>query len=276
MHDNGSLRSPPLEALASFAGGRPAHRLTGGMGTSWRAGDVVLKPSPGNAEARCLAEAHEELGETFGCRFQRPVPAPFGGWEIEGWTAWRWIDGKPAPERAREIVVAARNYHSALALLPCDRVLLSRADPWARADRVAWGEAQADYPTDYGAMLKPLLSEPSPNMPSQRVHGDLTGNVVFETGLSPGIIDPTHYWRPAAFAEAVVLVDQVWFAATLDLAPFADTPALGAMIRRAAARRIAEQPEQVAAGVKDADEALAISRRITAWVSAALDRLGFQ
>lgn len=268
-------RAPTARALAGFANGEPATPLAGGMGEAWRAGDVVLKPSPGIEEARCHAETHAALDEVSGCRFQRPVPAPgpLNGWEIDSWVAWRWIDGEPAPERAREIVLAARAYHELIAHLPSDPVLLTREDPWARADRVAWGEVVADYPIDYLAMLAPLLAEPAPALAAQRVHGDLTGNVVFAPGVAPGIIDSTLYWRPAAFAEAIVLIDQGWFTSAIDITAFADTPALAAMLRRAAARRIAEQAEQVAAYGKNAADAMTIAQRIKISADAILDRL---
>lgn len=277
MVGGGALRpGPTCDALAGFAEGRQAYPLDGGMDGAWRAGDIVLKPSPGRVEAGCVAEMHAGLPDIAGCRFQRPLPAPSpsGGWEIDGWVAWRWIEGKTDPVRARDIVLAARAYHELIASLPCHSALTSRTDPWARADRVAWGEVEADYPAEYQAMLAPLLAAPAPALTRQRIHGDLTGNVVFSQRAAPGIIDPTLYWRPAAFAEAVVLVDQCWFTSMPTLSAFADTPALAPMLRRAAARRIAEQPELVAAYGKNAAEALANARRIAIWTDAALDRLG--
>ncbi|MEV6671869.1 hypothetical protein [Streptomyces sp. NPDC051162] len=39
------------------------------------------------------------------------------------------------------------------------------------------------------------------------MHGDLTGNVLFAAGLAPGVIDFSPYWRPPAFAGAVVVAD---------------------------------------------------------------------
>lgn len=49
------------------------------------------------------------------------------------------------------------------------------------------------------------------DLPSQVVHGDLSGNVLFADGAPPAVIDLTPYWRPAAFAAAVVVVDAlVW------------------------------------------------------------------
>ena len=39
------------------------------------------------------------------------------------------------------------------------------------------------------------------------MHGDLTGNVLFADGLPPAVIDFAPYWRPPAFATAVVVGD---------------------------------------------------------------------
>jgi len=44
-------------------------------------------------------------------------------------------------------------------------------------------------------------------MPSQIVHGDLAGNVLFSDGLPPAIIDFSPFWRPVGYAEAIVVVD---------------------------------------------------------------------
>ena len=43
------------------------------------------------------------------------------------------------------------------------------------------------------------------------IHGDLTGNVLFEPELPPAIIDFVPRWRPTGFAAAVVVADAlVW------------------------------------------------------------------
>jgi len=43
--------------------------------------------------------------------------------------------------------------------------------------------------------------------PSQIVHGDLAGNVLFNPGSAPAIIDVSPYWRPTAYADGVVIAD---------------------------------------------------------------------
>ena len=55
-------------------------------------------------------------------------------------------------------------------------------------------------------------------VPSQLVHGDLTGNVLFAGGMAPGIIDFSPYVRPAAYAIGVVISDAItWEGADLSL-----------------------------------------------------------
>ncbi|MBG6147568.1 hypothetical protein IWQ51_005723 [Labrenzia sp. EL_142] len=263
--------TPSIRVYEAFTDGTHAERLLGGMGTSWCAGNVVLKPSPGPALTRCLATTHDTLPEDPNCRFQRPVRAKSGAWEVDGWTAWCWIKGKTHPSRATETLHAARSYHRLLRNLPYDPALVGRDDPWARADRVAWDEVSADYGAPFDTLLSRLRVTP-PMLDRQRVHADLTGNVVLAEGLPPGIIDPTLYWRPTALAEAIVLVDQGWFADVPDIAPFAATPALPAMIRIAARRRVAEQAEQMRSG-KDRDLSVATAHRVAEWSDRVLTQL---
>jgi uncharacterized protein (TIGR02569 family) len=47
--------------------------------------------------------------------------------------------------------------------------------------------------------------------PSQLIHGDLTGNVLFAEGMTPAVIDLAPYWRPAGYATAIVAADALVF-----------------------------------------------------------------
>ena len=74
----------------------------------------------------------------------------------------------------------------------------------------------------------------------QLVHGDLTGNVLFHPDLPPAVIDLSPYWRPSAFASAVVVADALaWEGAGLELIDAAaDEPDFGQCLVRALLFRI--------------------------------------
>lgn len=83
-----------------------------------------------------------------------------------------------------------------------------RSDPWAVADRMAWGEEEAIYADELAPLVAPLIERLMPvEADGQVIHGDFGGNVLFEDGLPPAVIDFSPDWRPAAFAKAVVVVD---------------------------------------------------------------------
>lgn len=64
---------------------------------------------------------------------------------------------------------------------------------------------------------------------SQLIHGDLSGNVLLGRGLVPTVIDVSPYWRPAAYADAVVAVDAfLWWRADPEILPLAHPSGLGA------------------------------------------------
>ena len=134
------------------------------------------------------------LPKTPGFRVAGPVPAADGAWAAHGWEAWRLIGGSADPHRADDVIRAGEAFHAALSDLPRPRFLAVRDNPWSRADRLAWQETDEapDFP-----LLKPLFAALRPvSAPAQIVHGDLLGNVLFEPGLPPAIIDWPPYWRP--------------------------------------------------------------------------------
>jgi uncharacterized protein (TIGR02569 family) len=77
--------------------------------------------------------------------------------------------------------------------------------------------------------------------PSQLVHGDLFGTVLFAGTAAPGITDITPYWRPAAWASAVVVVDALaWGGADDGLVDrWEDLPEWPQMMLRAVMFRLA-------------------------------------
>jgi uncharacterized protein (TIGR02569 family) len=132
-----------------------------------------------------------------------------------------------------------------------------RTHPWAVADRVAWGEASVTTLPEIAALLSRLESLRLPIAADcQLVHGDLSGNVLFASGQSPAIIDFSPYWRPAAYADAIIAVDGLlWFDAGPDLLRLADTsPDFPQMLLRALIFRLVatnERARDTAADFRD-------------------------
>ncbi|WP_142212921.1 TIGR02569 family protein [Streptomyces sp. SLBN-118] len=197
--------APSARVLTAFGATEEPVPLPGGRGSAWRSGPLVLEPAEAAPETVWRAGVLHHLPQTPGFRVARPVPAVDGGWTAHGWEASRLIVGSADPDRADDVIRAGEAFHAALRDLPRPRFLGIRDTPWSRADRLAWQEIDAapDVP-----LLKPLLAARRPvDAPAQIVHGDLLAHVLFEPGLPPAITDWRPYWRPAAWASAIVAVD---------------------------------------------------------------------
>lgn len=214
---------PPPAVLRAFGAKEPPTFLPGGMGGTWRSGDLVLKRSSYEAgwyawEALVLAAVRTDR-----VRVQRVRTARDGRFVVNGWVARDFVSGAHEPRRWPEIIEAGDAFHAALAEIP-DRLArppaVRREDAWALADRIAWGElaAPAEPAFSEDALTELLGARRPVAVPSQLVHGDLTGNVLFADGMAPGIIDFSPYVRPAAYAVGVVISDAItWEGADLGL-----------------------------------------------------------
>jgi uncharacterized protein (TIGR02569 family) len=179
----------------------------------------VLKRVADPAEARWIADVLDGLEEN-GFRLARPLRAQSGQWVVDGWSAWERIAGDhDFSHRWPDVIALCRRLNGALAGVDRSVVLDSRETRYAIADRVAWDERSIDLPD----IAVPLYSRLCAGIPAevsapQLVHGDLSGNVLFADRLDPGVIDFAPYWRPAAFAVAIVAVDALaWHHASTDI-----------------------------------------------------------
>jgi uncharacterized protein (TIGR02569 family) len=181
--------------------------LPGGRGTSWRAGELVLKPLDMQEEELVWQAGVLRSIRCQGFRVARPRPAEDGAWLVDGWCATDWVAGEHSAGRWTDIISVGDLFHAELANVKRPSFIERRTDPWSIGDRVAWGEQPGDrfrhlaHLADLLTLLRPVAA------PGQLIHGDLTGNVLFAPGMSPAIIDLAPYWRPAAFASAIVVAD---------------------------------------------------------------------
>ncbi|MFW0784186.1 TIGR02569 family protein [Gordonia sp. CPCC 206044] len=243
----GLTSHPPIPMGDSWIGG-------------WRVGEVVLSLVPDHARAAWSAGVRESL-YVEGLRIARPFRATDGRYVVSGWRADTYIAGTSEP-RHDEVVLVADRLHAATAGLDRPRFLLQSPAPphtdvdvFTAADRAAWEAvplrtaraAGMSEPTSADGvesmgMLKTLATlRKTVDLPSQVVHGDLFGTVLFAGAAAPGITDIVPYWRPAPWAAAVVVVDSLaWGGADDELVQrWADQPEWPQMMLRATMFRLA-------------------------------------
>lgn len=237
--------SPPKDVLTAFGVRGTPIALEGGRGSAWRADDVVIKPADTSEEilawqARVLADVSPDS-----VRIGRPERSTRGSFIVGGWTASVFCLGRHEPRRWSDIIAVGRRLHRALVQVARPDFLDLRADPWAVADRAAWGDVSlapyhdAPHVARLEGRLEPVRA------PSQAIHGDLTGNVLFADPLPPAVIDLSTYWRPAEFATAIVVADAlVWEGADVsELSSAMDVDEFGQLLARALLFRIIADAE---------------------------------
>lgn len=203
---------PPPAVLAAFgaAGSRP-FPLSGGQGRSWVAGDVVVKPVDVDLEELAWQARTFSRISSVGFRLARPRRAGDGSLCVDGWCATEYVTGTHEEGRWLEIIAVGERFHAALRGIPRPSFLDRRFSQWAISDRVAWGEVAASRFPGVRHLARLVAARRPVAAPSQLIHGDLTGNVLFDSPEPPAIIDFSPYWRPAAYASAIVVADAlVW------------------------------------------------------------------
>lgn len=209
---------PSASVLSAFGLYGETVPLPGGEGRSVRVGrEAVLKPVD-DEEAEEARWRGRVLDRVCGLgvrafRVPRPLRTATGDWIAEGWTAAEYLPGTAGPAgRWSELLYAGREFHRALSAEPRPDLLDRRTHPWAVADRVAWGEQDVTALAPLAPLLQRLCALRKPvGCDPQIVHGDLTGNVLFADGEPPVIVDFSPYWRPVAYADAIVVADALLY-----------------------------------------------------------------
>ena len=151
----------------------------------------------------------------------------------------------------------AETFHAAVAHLPRPAFLDHRDDPWSFGDRVAWdGVAPRGEPETVTLVERATTRLEPVDLPVQVIHGDLGGNVLRD-GDRAGVIDWPAYYRPKAWALAVVATDAVcWEDADpslLDL--WSDGPAWPQLLLRAVIYRVATRGHNEVTGARPGSDA---------------------
>ena len=215
------MASVPSRVLAAFGAAGTPQVLTGGQGTSVVVNGLVLKPGADLEEIVWLADLCARV-EPRGFRLPAPVPTVQGELVVDGWSAMTLVAGGHVNDRDRSaedwlsVLAAGRAFHRAVSREQRPAFLAARTHRWAVADRAAWGDPGPPSPGPRSEGMLDRLNQHlvDENLNDQLIHGDLSGNVLVSEGLAPAVIDVSPYWRPAAYADAVVMVDAIlWWQA---------------------------------------------------------------
>jgi len=276
------LDGVPEGVLAAFglAGAVPV-RLPGGQGTAWRVGRVVLKPTDSVRAGRWFAEVYDALSGP-GFRVPRPVRALTGDWVALGWTAYQRVPGAAADwsgvsPRWPDLVAVNRALNAALIAVPVPPWRATVENPWTIGDEVAWDERDPGPLLGPGAgplagQVRRLLAALRPiDLPSQLIHADLAGNVLFANRLPPAVIDFSPLERPAALPLAIVAVDTLmWHRASPEVLGYlSGEPELGQLLARALVYRLVTEIVRHA-GTAGVDAAARAAQPVTDLVLARL------
>jgi len=192
-------------ALRSFGVGDEPKELNG---DTWATTGVVFKRVDDQGEATWLAEFVSGVKQN-GFRLALPLRQEDGGWVADGWCAWTRLAGEHRQDRWSETLAAADAFHRAIAATARPEFIDRRRDRWRTADRVAWEEIPVTEFADIPYVAELASARRPTSLPSQLIHGDLVGNVLFADGVAPGIIDLSLYWRPAGYSAALVVANAI-------------------------------------------------------------------
>ncbi len=216
---------PPPDVFDLFAVPDDAAPLEGGQGHSVIAGDLVLSPGRDARTADWInpiiaplaAELDHERPRSL--RIAMPIPTRDLRWVAHGWGATRYEPDARVVHDLDVLLATGRLLHARLAArVPTTPLgVHGRADRWATAELVAFGESQPNgIPTCVAPLVARLMAELDTTSlgPDQLVHGDLSGNVLLDAAGIPLVIDFSPYWRPTLWADAVCVLDAViWLGA---------------------------------------------------------------
>jgi uncharacterized protein (TIGR02569 family) len=203
---------PSTGVQAAFGVAGTAQPLVGGQGTAWRVGDAVLKPLDVLEEELCwLDRVARERELAGGIRLSLPIRSESDQLVVDGWTAFPYLAGEHLRGKWLEIATVARQFAVLFSDVPRPAFIDRRMHAWAKADRFAWGEDKGSKPVTAPRVAELVHARRLVSAPSGIVHGDLSGNVLFDSAQPLAVIDLTVYWHPIEYSVAVIAVDAVCF-----------------------------------------------------------------
>ncbi|KAH9217502.1 phosphotransferase family protein [Leptodontidium sp. 2 PMI_412] len=224
------MTPPPPDVVQAFGLQGTPQPISGGRGLCYIVGQTVFKPSDDDLLAQWVAELASKLSSRSPTAYRLAIPLSIVDepeiYLFKGWTASSFVEGKPGINgHFEDIFKTSRAFHADLRELlegkPRPALVGKHSNRWNEADRVVWGEKSLEDVENVNEEIllhfQPLLDKLAKKMkplvgdrtPHQLIHGDLTGNILFEESgvVPPAIIDLTFYWRPLEYANAIIAAD---------------------------------------------------------------------
>ncbi|TJY42564.1 hypothetical protein E5161_06830 [Cohnella pontilimi] len=197
------------EILQSFMLFGDPVQLSGGQNTSIKVGNAVIKPVDNKEQTEWVSNVIYNL-DPQGYRVSKPIRSIFGTFVHNGWACTQYEPGKDTMGRVKEKLLVSRLFHRDLAAVRFHDFPY-HVNPWSKGHRIAW---QSDkLPMDIPNVAKEIISDLLCKVSLKRqykvqlVHGDLSGNILFDQVLSPLIIDFSPTIAPVEYAEAILVCD---------------------------------------------------------------------
>jgi len=249
IHFYGVEIPPPTEETArAFGSEDELVPLEGGQKTTYRSGEIILKPSEGTSSSIWMAETFDSLAENPLVRFAKPINTVDGEWIEDEYVAWSYLQGEHVKGQYDKKLASSRAFHELLTNIPKPDFVGLAKSSWSTADLVAWQKLEFQYDQEFMGLydqIEPKLN--SLDLPEQLIHGDLSGNFLLDEELPPAVIDFSPAWAPSGFAEGIMFVDAlVWENADpKELEAFLKIPEFDQFAWRGVLRRITEQAEHI-------------------------------
>jgi uncharacterized protein (TIGR02569 family) len=193
--------------------------LTGGEGNSVRVGHCVLKPID-NPERYAWGCGLLLKLSRKGFRISEPCRAIDGSFVYQGWAASIFEPGEHINGRWPEKLHLTRLFHSEINALDHSPMPPS-TDRWSLAHEIAWQLAPlpSTLLSELAGIIEPFFARYRPLSRAQTiVHSDICGNILFQDGLDPCIIDFSPAYGSVEYTEAIMVADAIaWENAPLEI-----------------------------------------------------------
>lgn len=184
--------------------------LDGGQNQSVRVKDAVLKPVGENVQFSEWALSILNKINPHEYRLSKPIVSNKGTFIYKGWCCTRYEPGEHRNGNVKQKLAVSRLFHHDLADLHFNNIPKAD-DPWSISQRIAWQKENLPQNISKEAfkILEELISKITlkENYKVQIIHSDLSGNVLFDKGLKPLIIDFSPTIAPVEYAEAILVCD---------------------------------------------------------------------